>query len=238
MKKLSQQLTYWLGVVAVGRVIGISRQFVQAWTEPTVAPPAGNGGAPLNTSGTGQFKSGGLVINSGGAATGLVVDQGNVGIGTIAPSEKLEIIGGIKIGNTVNTAAGTMRWTGDDFEGYMGSDWVSLTGSGGSGGALDLVNGQHSSSQCTGLGGAVETDSGDKFCKFSRSGCPSGWFRYKNWSTTIPRHCVDSWDDASCTTQSHSWSNRATEFCIYGGSSSMGCWGYRCTATVTQLGCY
>ncbi len=86
MKKLSQQLTYWLGVVAVGLVVGLSLQFVQAWTEPTVAPPAGNVGAPLNTGSIGQGKSGGLILNTGGAATGLIVQNGSVGIGALTPS--------------------------------------------------------------------------------------------------------------------------------------------------------
>ena len=100
MKKLSQQLTYWLGVVAVGLVIGLSLQFVQAWTEPTVAPPAGNVGAPLNTSGTGQIKTGGVVLNTGGATIGLVVDQGNVGIGTITPNAGLKLDVEGKVGAT------------------------------------------------------------------------------------------------------------------------------------------
>lgn len=37
---------------------------------------------------------------------------------------------GLTLGNTATTAAGTLRWTGADFEGYDGSEWVSLTGGG------------------------------------------------------------------------------------------------------------
>ncbi len=55
-----------------------------------------------------------------------------VGIGTESPAEKLEVAGAIKIGNTATTHAGTIRWTGSDFEGYTGTEWVSLTaGTGG-----------------------------------------------------------------------------------------------------------
>lgn len=50
----------------------------------------------------------------------------NVGIGTVNPAEKLEVVGAIKIGNTSNTNAGTIRWTGSDFEGYDGNTWKTL----------------------------------------------------------------------------------------------------------------
>jgi len=64
-----------------------------------------------------------------------ITSQGNIGVGTDSPAEKLDIIGGgIKLGTTSNTNAGTLRWTGTDFEGYNGSSWKSLTG--GAGGTL------------------------------------------------------------------------------------------------------
>jgi hypothetical protein len=54
----------------------------------------------------------------------------NVGIGTSSPVEKLDVAGGVKIGNTTTTTPGTMRWNEikKDFEGYNGTAWVSLTG--------------------------------------------------------------------------------------------------------------
>lgn len=60
--------------------------FVKGWTDPTVAPPGGNLGAPLNTSNVGQEKAGGLTLNTGGAPIGLIVQSGNVGIGTQTPN--------------------------------------------------------------------------------------------------------------------------------------------------------
>jgi len=44
-------------------------------------------------------------------------------------SDKIEIEGAITISNSESDSplAGTIRWTGTDFEGYNGTDWVSLT---------------------------------------------------------------------------------------------------------------
>ena len=53
--------------------------------------------------------------------SGLYYNSGNVGIGTQSPVENLDVAGGINIGTTTSTNAGTLRWTGTDFEGYNGS---------------------------------------------------------------------------------------------------------------------
>lgn len=55
----------------------------------------------------------------------------NVGIGTNTPTQKLDVNGAIKVGAGVgNVVAGTIQWNADknDFEGYTGTRWVSLTG--------------------------------------------------------------------------------------------------------------
>jgi len=76
-----------IGVVSLILVVGV----IYAWTEPGQAPPGGNVSAPLNVGSIGQSKSGGLILNTGGAAIGLIVDKGNVGIGTTSPGAKLQI---------------------------------------------------------------------------------------------------------------------------------------------------
>ena len=66
--------------------------FVFAWSEPTAVPPGDNVSPPLNISSVDQSKEGGLILNTGGASTnGLVVENGNVGIGAVPLNAKLEI---------------------------------------------------------------------------------------------------------------------------------------------------
>ena len=65
----------------------------------------------------------------------MAIMGGNVGIGTVTPSENLEVDGAIKLGTTTTNTAGTMKWTGTDFEGNVNGTWKSLT-SGGAGGSL------------------------------------------------------------------------------------------------------
>lgn len=64
----------------------------------------------------------------------VVAPNGDVGIGTSTPSEKLEVNGGVLVGNTTNTNAGTIRYNGSDLEGYVNGSWTSLTAAGGGGG--------------------------------------------------------------------------------------------------------
>jgi hypothetical protein len=59
-------------------------------------------------------------------------ETGLVGIGTEDPAERLDVAGGIRLGGTDDMNAGTIRWTGADFEGYNGSSWQSLTTGGAS----------------------------------------------------------------------------------------------------------
>jgi hypothetical protein len=50
-----------------------------------------------------------------------------LGIGTNTPREVLEVEGGIRVSNTTGLTEGAIRWNGLDFEGYNGSEWISLT---------------------------------------------------------------------------------------------------------------
>ncbi len=78
-KVLSAHIAYWLGIIIFGAILGVSLQFVKAWTEPTAAPPGGNVGAPINTSANAQTKSGNLNV-SGGYIQAYNSSTGNYGL--------------------------------------------------------------------------------------------------------------------------------------------------------------
>ena len=72
-------------------------------------------------------------IQGGGFSVGgstLVVSGGNVGIGMTAPGAKLDVGGGVKLANddsVCNAAkAGTIRFTGTNFQGCTGTAWLTL----------------------------------------------------------------------------------------------------------------
>lgn len=68
------------------------------FAEPSSAPPANNAYAPLDTGPNANAKVGGLSLNSGGAINGLIVRNGNVGIGPATNLlAKLDVQGTIRI---------------------------------------------------------------------------------------------------------------------------------------------
>ena len=71
-------------------------QTFAAFTAPATAPPGADAYAPLHTGSDAQSKVGGLLLNTGGALNGLLVQFGNVGIGTTSPGNKLEVAGTVK----------------------------------------------------------------------------------------------------------------------------------------------
>jgi hypothetical protein len=66
-----------------------------AWTDPASAPPTGNTPTPVNLGSVHQIKTGGFWAGSLGVTNGLVVESGNVGIGTISPAYKLDVAGAV-----------------------------------------------------------------------------------------------------------------------------------------------
>lgn len=88
-------------IISIILTFGLSISFqslLASWTAPTEIPPDGNVPALLNTSSTGQAKQGGLILNTSGAAeNGLIIQSGNVGIGTINPNAKLTVEGEISL---------------------------------------------------------------------------------------------------------------------------------------------
>lgn len=64
--------------------------------------------------------------NSSSSILSRFNELGYLGIG-IDPTYHGDFSGAIRIGSTSTANAGAMRWTGSDFEGYDGSQWLSLT---------------------------------------------------------------------------------------------------------------
>ncbi|MFO7807293.1 MAG: hypothetical protein R6V40_02610 [Candidatus Moraniibacteriota bacterium] len=60
LKKITDQISWWLGVVTIGLSLGVFIQFTQAWVSPPSNPPNSNIGAPINTGGQPQYKSSGI----------------------------------------------------------------------------------------------------------------------------------------------------------------------------------
>ncbi|MEK9186444.1 MAG: hypothetical protein AAB885_02545 [Patescibacteria group bacterium] len=96
MKSLKQSLI----TIFVGLVMAAGVSFAaSSWVGPTDSPPDGNAEAPVNVGPLPQIKNGILGANflRSFYDTYLATNNGNVGIGTVIPTAKLDIDGQIKI---------------------------------------------------------------------------------------------------------------------------------------------
>lgn len=73
----------------------------------------------VNQTGAGDL----LQLQSSGTDKLTVANNGDTAIGG-----SLAVAGGVTVGNSTSTTAGTIRWTGTAFEGYNGTAWTSLGG--------------------------------------------------------------------------------------------------------------
>lgn len=89
-QKIKTILSQTLPVIILATLFTIS--IIYAWTEPSQAPPGGNVPTPVNVGSTTQYKSGALGIGGVFRAYSGAIFDGKVGIGTINPQAKLDII--------------------------------------------------------------------------------------------------------------------------------------------------
>lgn len=239
MKSIKQNIAYWLGIIIFGAILGVSLQFVRAWTEPTVAPPGGNVGAPINTSSIGQSKTGGVILNCGtglncayngsSATNGLIVANGNVGIGTIAPTQALDVNGQIHASGDICTDAGGNHQCLSN----LSNSTISNL----------LIGAAHSTADCTNAGGTLYNGAGGTgrdICEFNQSSCPSNWAPYLSWTATKSNTCYGDGlggSNNSCTTGQHNFSNKAVESCSYQPASDQPGLVSTCSANLTRVGC-
>lgn len=98
-----------------------------------------------------QSMGGDILIHSSDPAQvsrkGLITNDAWLGLGVATPNERIDIDGAIKLGDTDNTNHGTIRFHGNDLEGYVYDSvsaawaWKSLTDGGGSGPGLWVPTG-------------------------------------------------------------------------------------------------
>ncbi|MBU4480720.1 hypothetical protein KKH59_00175, partial [Patescibacteria group bacterium] len=91
-------------VIATFLVVAV----IYGWTEPSSAPPTGNVSAPINVGNASQIKTGPLQVN-GFRNIGNTVLDGNVGIGTALPAQKLTVAGDVSWTGTLQ--GGAVPWT-------------------------------------------------------------------------------------------------------------------------------
>lgn len=117
---------------------------------------------------------------------------------------------------------------------------------------VNLIGGQHTASQCSGLGGATVDITGGKLCKLAGASCPVGWTKYGNWTTTSNTkvayvikggtrgNCRTT--NYTCSSLSHTWSNTVQESVTCGTDLDSDWCGMNntvtATATLTETGCY
>lgn len=114
-----------------------------------------------------------------------------------------------------------------------------------------LIGGQHTASQCSGLGGSTADITGGKLCKLAGASCPVGWVKYNSWTTTSNTNIsyvqpMGTRGNCSkktliCSSLNHAWSNTAQESVYCSSWDTEWCGNgtqVNAVATITETGCY
>ncbi len=101
-----------------------------------------HGGTDYMLMGTSQLLSVPYAMYAEKSSNGISKDAQNIsGEKTFMDPIKGKLVGSVILNSNAPAVAGSIRWTGEDFEGYNGDSWISLTAGGG-------ANSQTDSWQC------------------------------------------------------------------------------------------
>jgi hypothetical protein len=161
-------------ILSIIFTLALSVNFIfAAWIGPTAPPPDNNTPLPLNVGPTDQIKNGGLGLNKL-SVFGPGYFQNNLGVGITNPEQKLEVVGGVKVGEATVCTDGTIRYSDNDFQGCKAGSWVSLTEGGSGGGSGTILSGSLCGAYFTGCGGVPSRNYQCGGMNVN-SGCPSGY---------------------------------------------------------------
>ena len=161
-----------------------------------------------------------------------IAEDKNIGIGTMTPSQKLEINGNIKLGGeeptyTISNIKDPTNASDLATKNYIDREIAKIGVM--VSGTLPLVHSDHTQKDCVDAGGVpVDSSTELKQCKFVASTCPTGWTKNENWTTTekgaatFGRECdyvaqgrceTSGWiNSLACLTASHSWANKELDW--------------------------
>jgi hypothetical protein len=162
IKKIFENAVWWSGVIMVGFVLGLTIQFVKAWTEPTAAPLAGNVDAPINTGIGQQWK-------------------GLGGIGSMGLTGVLEALD-LKVDSKLDTAGNILPdVTGKFLAAKDASGQVAWATGGGGNYALSCSTWNYSSTQSPStVCCRMDNLSGQTECKINYDWAQGGWITFRN----------------------------------------------------------
>jgi hypothetical protein len=154
-KRIYRRLAFWLGVLVLGTIVGVSVQFTRAWVEPSSTAPDSNIAAPINTGASIQTKVGTMSQKAD-----ICVDPNGTGdkkcLGDLITFPNCTLSGGIPITvgaltickfagsscpkNVKTSEATTINWT--QYLNYSEATANTCTGTGSC--ATSVTSGSHS----------------------------------------------------------------------------------------------
>ncbi len=163
---MSRRLISQIGLLVAVFFLSVAVQGYASFREPNTTPPNANVNAPLNTGSSAQTKSGDLTVKNltsvGSIWSTDVVSSGNVFAKNVTATGNVYANGDIYTnGGRIYAAKGVYIKEAGHWKKLAMGNTVNNTNT-----VAYLYKSQHTTKQCTNLGGTVVTDGSTKFCKF------------------------------------------------------------------------